>query len=93
MVQRRYFWYFVLMSTTSTVRVGDRGRLVLPASLRARQHWDQGETLHLIETESGVVMATREQLKRLVRDRLSGPSLVDELLDERRAAAREESSS
>lgn len=61
--------------------------MVLPASLRARQHWEQGTTLHLVETDSGVVMATREQLKRFVREQLAGPSLVDELLDERRKAA------
>ena len=75
------------MSTTHTVSLGDRGRLVVPAELRARQAWEQGTPLLLIETDRGVVIASREQVKVLVREQLVGADLVGELLAERRAAA------
>ncbi|MDR2320493.1 AbrB/MazE/SpoVT family DNA-binding domain-containing protein [Microbacterium sp. NPDC089698] len=75
------------MSTTYAASMGDRGRLVVPAGLRERQHWESGTALLFIETENGVVLATREQAKRIVRAQLSGQDLVQQLLDERRAAA------
>lgn len=76
------------MDTTHAVTLGDRGRLVIPAPLRARQHWDQGTTLLLIETADGVVLTTRDRARALLRTQLAGTSLVDELLAERRAHAR-----
>lgn len=78
------------MDTTRTAVLGDRGRLVVPADLRARQGWEQGTPLLFIETERGVVVATRDQAKSLIRAQLGDGSLVDELLAERRAAARAE---
>lgn len=78
------------MDATYSTFVGDRGRLVLPAGLRASQRWHQGTPLLLVETPGGVVILTREQGKALVREQLSGESLVDALLAERREAARRE---
>lgn len=78
------------MSTTYSALMGDRGRLVIPAPLRASQHWDQGVPLLFVETPRGVLVTTREQMKSLIRDRLTGPSLADELIAERRDAARAE---
>jgi bifunctional DNA-binding transcriptional regulator/antitoxin component of YhaV-PrlF toxin-antitoxin module len=75
------------MSTTFQASLGDRGRLVVPAELRARQHWAQGVPLLFIETPHGVVLTTRDQAKQLLREQLAGGSLVDELLADRRAAA------
>lgn len=75
------------MDTTFVAPMGDRGRLVVPADLRARQHWDQGTPLLLIETKGGVVLATREQARDIVRAQLAGTDLVGELLRERRSAA------
>ncbi|MFT4230538.1 MAG: AbrB/MazE/SpoVT family DNA-binding domain-containing protein [Microbacterium sp.] len=75
------------MDTTYAVVLGDRGRLVVPAPLRARQRWDQGTPLLLIDTPRGVVISTREQEKSMIRRQLGGASLVGDLLDERRAAA------
>lgn len=75
------------MDTTFVATMGDRGRLVVPADLRARQHWDQGTPLLLIETKGGVVLATREQARDIVRAQLAGTDLVGELLRERRSAA------
>ncbi len=70
--------------------MGDRGRLVLPAQLRERLHLETGAPLVLLDTPGGIVIATREQAKKLVRDSLAGDSLVDQLIAERRAAAADE---
>lgn len=78
------------MDTTYVAPMGDRGRLVIPAELRSRQHWEQGVPLLMIETNGGVVLVTREQAKALIRGQLAGSDLVGALLAERRAAARAE---
>lgn len=61
---------------------------MVPAELRVRQQWDQGTPLLFIETDRGVVLTTREQAKKLLREQLTGPSLVDELVADRRETAR-----
>ncbi|HMQ65285.1 MAG TPA: AbrB/MazE/SpoVT family DNA-binding domain-containing protein [Arachnia sp.] len=78
------------MSTTFHAPLGDRGRLVVPAELRTRQGWRQGDPLLFVEAPDGVVLMTREQAKALVRKQLAGSSLVEELLADRRAAAAQE---
>ncbi len=78
------------MSGTYTVTMGDRGRLVVPAELRERAGLQEGRPLVLVETDAGVVLLTREQLKARVRADLTGLDLVDELLAGRRAAAHDE---
>ncbi|WP_337004456.1 MULTISPECIES: AbrB/MazE/SpoVT family DNA-binding domain-containing protein [unclassified Microbacterium] len=78
------------MDTTFVAPMGDRGRLVVPAELRARQHWEQGVPLLMIETSGGVILATREQAKTLVRAQLAGKDPLASLLAERRAAASSE---
>lgn len=60
---------------------------MVPAELRVRQQWEQGTPLLFIETDRGVVLTTREQAKKLLREQLTGPSLVDELVADRREAA------
>jgi len=70
--------------------MGDRGRLVVPLELRVRLGLEPGSALLLVETPDGVVLMTREQAQRLVRAQLAGDSLVEQLLDERRAAAAQE---
>ena len=75
------------MSGTHIVHMGDRGRLVVPASMRERLGLAPGTPLVLVEEQDGLVVLTREQAKRRVRAVLDGPSLVDELLGERRAEA------
>jgi len=67
--------------------MGDRGRIVLPIDVRDRLGLHAGSPLLLLETPRGLVLATRDQVKQLVRDALAGASLVDELVRERRAAA------
>lgn len=70
--------------------MGDRGRVVIPSEVRAHAGLEPGTTLVLIEAPGGMLLLTREQLKRRVRDDLAGLDLVDELLAERRHAAADE---
>lgn len=67
--------------------VGDRGRIVVPAEVRDRQGLAEGTPLILLETPTGLVLLTRAQLRKRVRDDLAGLDLVAELLSERRHAA------
>ena len=75
------------MSGTYPVVMGDRGRLVIPAELRERLHLDAGSPLILLDTPGGLILATREQLMKLVREDLQGLDLVGELIAERRRQA------
>jgi AbrB family looped-hinge helix DNA binding protein len=71
--------------------MGERGRLVIPAELRERLRLHPGSPLIMFDTPQGIVMATRDQAKQLVRDKLRGLDLVSELLaDRRRQAAAED---
>ena len=67
--------------------MGDRGRLVIPADLRERAGLREGTPLVVIETPTGLVLMTREQLRERVRTELAGLDLVGELLADRRAQA------
>lgn len=77
------------MSGTYDVVMGDRGRLVVPVALRRDMGWDEGRRLHLVETDIGVVVMTREQLLTFVRAdwQGKGAGLLDELFADRRAEA------
>ena len=86
-------WYTVPMSGTHTVVVGDRGRIVVPAAIRARGELAEGTPLVLLDTPGGIVLLTRAQLRSRVRDELAGLDLVDELLRTRRDDARTEDAS
>jgi bifunctional DNA-binding transcriptional regulator/antitoxin component of YhaV-PrlF toxin-antitoxin module len=61
--------------------------MVVPADVRERAGIVEGTTLLLLDTPSGLVLLTREQLRQRVRDDLAGLDLVSELLAERRAGA------
>lgn len=78
------------MSGTYSVVVGDRGRLVLPAEVREHTGLTAGSKLILVETSSGLLLLTRDQLRDRVRQEMSGLDLVGELLADRRAAAARE---
>jgi AbrB family looped-hinge helix DNA binding protein len=75
------------MSGTFTAVMGDRGRLVVPAELRAEAGLGPGSPLLLLATANGIVVLTRQQARQRLRAQLDGPSLVEELIDERRRAA------
>ena len=88
-------WYSWHMGTTDQfpVRLGKRGRLVLPALLRRRLGLDAGERLLLtVDGEGGFrAISAREQarqLRGLYRHLAPGRSLADELIAERRQEAR-----
>ena len=75
------------MSGTYPVVVGNRGRIVVPAEVRERAGLVEGTPLVLLETPMGLVLLTREQLRKRVRDDLAGVDLVADLLAERRENA------
>jgi len=75
------------VSGTYQVMVGDRGRIVVPADVRERAGLVEGTPLMLLETPTGLVLLTRDQLRARVRADLEGADLVTELLAERRANA------
>ncbi len=70
--------------------MGNRGRLVVPAELRERAGLREGSRLLLVETDSGVVLLTRDQVKARVRADLAGLDLVSQLLADRRLDAASE---
>jgi len=75
-----------------TVRIGERGRLVLPAELRRRAGFEEGQEL-VLSYDNGVLrLATREQLARAGRGMFahagSDRDLISELIAERRREAR-----
>lgn len=78
------------MSGTHAITVGDRGRIVVPAEVRARAGLAEGTPLILLETPTGLVLLTRDQLRTRVRDELAGLDLVTELLADRRRASQSE---
>jgi AbrB family looped-hinge helix DNA binding protein len=79
------------MSGTYALTMGNRGRIVIPAELRDRLHLGPGEPLVLVETDRGLILISREQLKQLVQDDLHGEGILEELLaDRRRQAAAED---
>ena len=72
------------MNDTFAIKMGERGRVVVPAAVRERAGFTEGVTLMLLETPDGVVLMTREQLLARVRRDFGGLNLVDDLLAERR---------
>lgn len=78
------------MSGTYRVTVGNRGRIVVPAEVRERADLAEGTPLVLLDTPSGIVLLTRDQLRARVRDELAGLDLVAELLAERRRVSGQE---
>lgn len=83
-------WYRLSMSGTYTATMGDRGRLVIPFELRRHAGLTEGVPVVLVETDTGIVVMTREQARTQVRGQLTGTDLVAELLAERRRAAESE---
>jgi len=75
------------VSDTTLVQVGNKGRIVVPATMRARHQWVEGSALVALDTELGVLFADRATVERLVRARLAGHDLLDELLSDRRQEA------
>jgi AbrB family looped-hinge helix DNA binding protein len=83
------------MKLKASMRVNENGRVVIPASFRKRLGIRAGDEL-LVRMEDDELRITTLQrniarAQRLVRKHLKpGASLVDELIAERREAARKE---
>jgi AbrB family looped-hinge helix DNA binding protein len=83
------------MEETARTRVNQNGRIVIPASFRRALDINAGDevVLRIEDDELRVSTMKRriERARRLVRRHLKpGTSLVDELISERREAARRE---
>jgi AbrB family looped-hinge helix DNA binding protein len=78
------------MGGTDRVTVGNKGRVVIPASIRARHSWIEGTTLVAIDGEHGIVLMERDRALRLIREQLAGRDPVASLLRDRRTDARRE---
>jgi AbrB family looped-hinge helix DNA binding protein len=79
------------MSDTSVV-VGPKGRVVIPAEIRRQLHLGQGSELVALIEGDGVLLLPRDAVRRRLRRLFAGisESLADELLADRRAAAGED---
>ena len=97
-------WYATFMAHTSTklalenysLRLGNRGRLVLPSKLRRRLRLRDGDRMIVtVEADGAIRLRTvRDVVARLAGSWKHlvppGVSLADELIRERRAEARRE---
>ena len=78
-----------------TLRLGARGRLVLPAEVRRTLSWKEGDRILLLVGRDGRVSLSTlragiRDLQRRFRHLKAGGSMADELLRERREEARRE---
>ncbi len=83
------------MGTQTRVRINENGRVVIPAAFRKALGIRRGDEVVLRIEDDELRITTLERriarAQRLVRKRLkAGASLVDELIAERREAARRE---
>lgn len=80
---------------STRVRVDAAGRVVIPAELRHKLGIEPGQDLLLAEDDRGIHLQTFEQAVKAVQEifapyRVSGASVVDELIREREEEARRE---
>jgi AbrB family looped-hinge helix DNA binding protein len=68
------------------------GRIVLPAEVRQRHHWAEGDAVVVVDGEHGVMVKSFDEVVKEAQDYFrgvipKGVSLVDELIAERREEA------
>jgi AbrB family looped-hinge helix DNA binding protein len=86
-------WYDFPMSDTVVVKVGPKGRIVIPAALRHRFGLVEGDELVIVAEPHGMRLIDRSQLidelDGLLREGQlrDGIDVVDELIADRRADA------
>ena len=85
-------WYRACVSHAEQVTIGDRGRLVLPASVRSALGLTPGTRMLLSTEDDGSLRlrpyrAVADESRGVFADLAGHGSLVDELLVERRAEA------
>jgi bifunctional DNA-binding transcriptional regulator/antitoxin component of YhaV-PrlF toxin-antitoxin module len=76
------------MGGAYSAKVGNKGRVVIPAGLRESQGWTDDTVLLFVDEPDGVRLLSRDDLERQVLAEMSGATLVEELLAERREEAR-----
>jgi AbrB family looped-hinge helix DNA binding protein len=70
------------------IRVGSKGRIVLPLAAREALGVEEDDELIAIVRDDGVLLVTKDEAERRVRAMFAdGPNPVDELIAERRAEA------
>ena len=67
--------------------MGDRGRVVVPAEIRARHGLEPGTPIVWLETAPGLMLVSLDELEKLVHDDYRGLGLVDSLIADRRLEA------
>ncbi len=75
------------MGGTRALVMGDRGRLVIPADVRADLNWTQGTRMVLVEAEYGMLLMSVDQARALIKKQIGDRDLVGELIAERHAEA------
>lgn len=92
-------WYIIRMPHFDAfpVQLGDRGRLVLPAAIRKRLRLREGDELLVTVQPDGSLRLTSprqavREARGLYRARAGDRSLSDELIAERRAEVKRETS-
>ena len=83
------------MAHKEEVTIGDRGRIVLPASIRSTLGLEPGTRMLVSAEDDGSLTlrpyrAVAEESRGLFSDLLEAGSLVEELLEQRRAEAHRE---
>ena len=73
----------VLEPRSYSLTVGDKGRLVIPAELRAAHGWEAGAAVIAVDAPGGVLLLTLEEA--LDRIRNASTVSVDDFLAGRRA--------
>jgi len=80
---------------SARIRVDSAGRIVIPAEWRTRLGIEPGQEVILSETRDGIQVRTFRQVLAEAQEffvpyAIPGKSIVDELIEERRAEARRE---
>lgn len=82
------------LSKSREVHLGRQGRLVIPAALRRKLGFEEGDTLIAREEAGRLVIEKQKTISQRLKNRFaqvpSDRSLADELIAERREAAKEE---
>ncbi len=77
------------MASHEPIRVGPKGRFVLPAYVRKALGVDEGDELIVVVRDGEIVLMNRDQARAVVREAFAdGANPVDELIAERHAEAK-----
>ncbi|HEX4058366.1 MAG TPA: AbrB/MazE/SpoVT family DNA-binding domain-containing protein [Galbitalea sp.] len=75
------------MGAGYSAKVGNKGRVVIPAGLRESRGWTDDTVLVFLEDGDGARVIARKDLLASIRRQLAGTDPVGDLIAERRAAA------